>query len=70
MSSLTYEQVKAASLIEKKKSKLDNPNRRAIIDRRTANSDRRVNGLNVDYNGPYRRETIDRRQSNKDRRNK
>lgn len=45
----------------------NSPDRRANLDRRAANSDRRIN-MTANYNGPARRNTIDRRPTSKDRR--
>ena len=47
----------------------DHPKRNLNLDRRVANSDRRV-AEDHNYNGPTRRNTIDRRMSLKDRREK
>jgi hypothetical protein len=69
MPPVSLDTIEATGLFEKRKNKRDNPNRRVIIERRTANSDRRISSPITNYNGPYRRETVDRRQNNKDRRN-
>jgi len=45
------------------------PRRKLNLDRRSANSDRRVD-TDPHYNGPARRNTIDRRLNIKDRRKK
>ncbi len=47
----------------------DHPKRKLNLDRRIANSDRRV-AEDPNYNGPARRNTIDRRMNLKDRREK
>jgi hypothetical protein len=47
----------------------DHPKRKLNLDRRAANSDRRV-AEDPNYNGPARRNTIDRRMNLKDRREK
>lgn len=46
-----------------------NPTRKMNLDRRTQNSERRVN-VDSDYAGPARRFTVDRRLKTKDRREK
>ena len=68
MNKTTIESIETATVQEKHKIPPQNSNRRAVLDRRARNSDRRQNPLNQEYQGPFRRNTVDRRGMVKDRR--